>query len=128
MWCFVVFVMEPCVLERVLLVQVEDCTSCSLPLPFSSLAFFTHFLPSDFSSNERKHRDAFKTHSTEIFILQMMIKNFVFYAFSTFINEYAATEGPGHMCRVFGIVTLCGFTTCVPMCECYFCAKVQNER
>ncbi|KAF2793211.1 MFS general substrate transporter [Melanomma pulvis-pyrius CBS 109.77] len=67
--------------------------------------------------------DAFKRHSTEIFILQMMIKNFVFYAFSTFINDYAAKEGPGHMCKVFGIVTLCGFTTCVPM---YVFGKVNR--
>ncbi|KAF2178991.1 MFS general substrate transporter [Zopfia rhizophila CBS 207.26] len=59
--------------------------------------------------------DAFKKYSTEIFILQMMIKNFLFYAFSTFVNEWAAEKGPGEMCKVFGIVTLCGFTTCVPM-------------
>ncbi|KAF2262884.1 MFS general substrate transporter [Lojkania enalia] len=59
--------------------------------------------------------DAFKKYSTEIFILQMMIKNFLFYAFSTFVNEWAASDGPDHMTRVFGIVTVCGFTTCVPM-------------
>ncbi|KAF2640659.1 serine/threonine kinase 16 [Massarina eburnea CBS 473.64] len=59
--------------------------------------------------------DAFRAHSTQIFILQMMIKNFIFYAFSTFINDFAASQGPGHMARVFGTVTLCGFTTCVPM-------------
>jgi len=53
----------------------------------------------------------------------MMIKNFIFYAFSTFINEYAAKEGPAHMCKVFGIVTLCGFTTCVPM---YVFGKVNR--
>ncbi|PSN67779.1 MFS general substrate transporter [Corynespora cassiicola Philippines] len=67
--------------------------------------------------------DAFKKYSTEIFILQMMIKNFLFYAFSTFVNEYAAEKGPGHMCRVWGIVTLCGFTTCVPM---YIFGKVNR--
>jgi hypothetical protein len=61
--------------------------------------------------------DAFKSYSTEIFILQMMIKNFLFYAFSTFVNEFVSEHGPGHMCRVFGIVTLCGFTTCIPMCK-----------
>ncbi|KAF2463590.1 MFS general substrate transporter, partial [Lindgomyces ingoldianus] len=61
--------------------------------------------------------DAFKKYSTEIFILQMMIKNFLFYAFSTFINDWMAKKGPGNMCKVFGIVTLCGFTTCVPMCK-----------
>lgn len=58
----------------------------------------------------------------------MMIKNFVFYAFSTFINEYAAKEGPGHMCKVFGIVTLCGFTTCVPMCEYYLPEERGGKR
>ncbi|CAI6329017.1 unnamed protein product [Periconia digitata] len=59
--------------------------------------------------------DAFPAHSTEIFILQMMIKNFLFYAFSSFINEFAAEKGPAHMARVFGIATLAGFTTCIPM-------------
>jgi hypothetical protein len=47
----------------------------------------------------------------------MMIKNFLFYAFSTFINEFAAERGPGHMARVWGICTVCGFVTCVPMCK-----------
>ncbi|KAF1967348.1 MFS general substrate transporter [Bimuria novae-zelandiae CBS 107.79] len=59
--------------------------------------------------------DAFPTFATELFILQMMLKNFLFYAFSTFINEFVATRGPAHMCRVWGIVTVCGFVTCVPM-------------
>ncbi|KAJ4289662.1 hypothetical protein N0V90_010991 [Kalmusia sp. IMI 367209] len=45
--------------------------------------------------------DAFRPYATEIFILQMMIKNFLFYAFSTFINEFAAEKGPAHM-YVFG--------------------------
>ncbi|KAF2016396.1 MFS general substrate transporter [Aaosphaeria arxii CBS 175.79] len=67
--------------------------------------------------------DSFKSYSTEIFILQMMIKNFLFYAFSTFINEFAAKEGPGHMCRVFGIVTVCGFVSCIPM---YMFGKVNR--
>ncbi|KAF2878235.1 major facilitator superfamily domain-containing protein [Massariosphaeria phaeospora] len=66
--------------------------------------------------------DAFKPHATEIFILQMMIKNFLFYAFSTFVNEFAA-RGPGHMGRVFGTVTLCGFVACVPM---YVFGKVNR--
>lgn len=58
----------------------------------------------------------------------MMIKNFVFYAFSTFINDFAAEKGPGHMCRVFGIVTLCGFTTCVPMCKYSLRNKEQRRQ
>ena len=53
----------------------------------------------------------------------MMLKNFLFYAFSTFINEFAAREGPAHMCRVWGIVTVCGFVTCVPM---YVLGKVNR--
>lgn len=62
--------------------------------------------------------DAFRPYATELFILQMMVKNFLFYAFSTFVNDFAA--GPGgaaHMCQVWGIVTVCGFATCVPMCK-----------
>lgn len=47
----------------------------------------------------------------------MMIKNFLFYAFSTFINDFAAEKGPAHMCRTWGIITICGFTTCIPMCK-----------
>ena len=67
--------------------------------------------------------DAFRPYATELFILQMMIKNFLFYAFSTFINEFAASHGPDHMCKVWGIVTICGFATCVPM---YIFGKVNR--
>lgn len=67
--------------------------------------------------------DAFPAHATEIFILQMMMKNFLFYAFSSFINDFAARKGPAHMARVFGIATLAGFTTCVPM---YVFGKVNR--
>lgn len=61
--------------------------------------------------------DAFRPYATEIFILQMMLKNFLFYAFSTFINEFAASHGPAHMCKLWGIITVCGFISCIPMCE-----------
>ncbi|KAJ4347956.1 uncharacterized protein N0V89_009328 [Didymosphaeria variabile] len=43
--------------------------------------------------------DAFRPYATEIFILQMMIKNFLFYAFSTFINEFAAEHVFGKVNR-----------------------------
>lgn len=89
----------------------QDCTSCKR-LSLRSLYPKTDLLI--------LHRDAFRKYSTEIFILQMMIKNFLFYSFSTFINDFAAKKGPGHMCKVFGIVTLCGFTTCIPMCKSSF--------
>ncbi|KAF2727458.1 MFS transporter-like protein [Polyplosphaeria fusca] len=59
--------------------------------------------------------DAFRAHSTEIFVLQMMLKNFLFYAFSEFVNEWTAEKGPAEVTRVFGIVTLCGFVSCIPM-------------
>ncbi|OAG10928.1 serine/threonine kinase 16 [Paraphaeosphaeria sporulosa] len=68
--------------------------------------------------------DAFRPYATEIFILQMMIKNFLFYAFSTFINEFVAAHGPANMAKVWGIITVCGFVTCVPM---YMFGKVNRS-
>jgi hypothetical protein len=47
----------------------------------------------------------------------MMLKNFLFYALSTFVNNMAAREGPGQVFKIFGIVTLCLLTTCFPMCK-----------
>ncbi|KAF6809282.1 hypothetical protein CPLU01_15526 [Colletotrichum plurivorum] len=61
--------------------------------------------------------DTFPNHSNEIFILQMMVKNFLYYAFSTFINTWTTNEGAGTVFRVLGIVSLALFTTCVPMCK-----------
>lgn len=55
----------------------------------------------------------------------MMVKNFLFYAFSSFINDFAAEKGPAHMARVFGIATLAGFVTCVPM---YVFGKVNRVK
>lgn len=62
-------------------------------------------------------RDSFPRQATEIFILQMMLKNFMFYGFSTFINKWAATEGAGAVFRTFGITSLCLLATCIPMCK-----------
>ncbi|KAF6808860.1 hypothetical protein CMUS01_13806 [Colletotrichum musicola] len=59
--------------------------------------------------------DTFPNHSNEIFIFQMMVKNFLYYAFSTFINTWTTNEGAGTVFRVLGIVSLALFTTCVPM-------------
>lgn len=50
-------------------------------------------------------------------MLQMMLKNFLFYAFSTFINTWAAEAGGGEVFRVFGIVSLVLIALCIPMCE-----------
>lgn len=47
----------------------------------------------------------------------MMLKNFLFYAFSTFINTWAAEKGGGEVFRVFGITSLALMTLCIPMCK-----------
>lgn len=62
-------------------------------------------------------RDSFPNQATEIFILQMMLKNFLFYGFSTFINKWAAEEGAGYVFQTFGITSLCLIATCIPMCK-----------
>lgn len=61
--------------------------------------------------------DSFPRSSTEVFILQMMIKNFLFYAFSTMMNSWAATAGPGVVFRTWGIVSICLLATTIPMCK-----------
>lgn len=50
-------------------------------------------------------------------MLQMMLKNFLFYAFSTFINTWAGEAGGGEVFRVFGIVSLVLIALCIPMCK-----------
>lgn len=47
----------------------------------------------------------------------MMIKNFLFYAFSTMMNEWAAEDGPGMVFRTWGIVSICLLATTIPMCK-----------
>ncbi|KAH8909368.1 MFS general substrate transporter [Coniochaeta sp. PMI_546] len=68
--------------------------------------------------------DSFPKQSTEIFILQMMLKNFPFYAFSTFINKWTAEDGAGFVFRTWGIVSLCLLATCIPM---YIFGKVNRR-
>jgi hypothetical protein len=65
-------------------------------------------------------RDSFPRQATEIFILQMMLKNFLFYGFSTFINTWTATDGAGTVFRTWGITSLCMLATCIPMCKFIF--------
>lgn len=52
-----------------------------------------------------------------MFVLQMMLKNFLFYAFSTFINTWTAEKGGGEVFRVFGIASLALMALCIPMCK-----------
>ncbi|KAJ5513438.1 hypothetical protein N7463_002990 [Penicillium fimorum] len=51
--------------------------------------------------------DAFRENSTEIFILLMTAKNFIFYGFSQVINTWAEEKGPSDVLKTFGIITLC---------------------
>ncbi|KAG6368586.1 hypothetical protein INS49_002799 [Diaporthe citri] len=68
--------------------------------------------------------DSFPRQSTEVFVLQMMLKNFLFYAFSTFINTWAGEAGGGEVFRVFGIVSLVLIALCIPM---YIFGKVNRK-
>lgn len=61
--------------------------------------------------------DSFPADATEIFILQMLAKNLLFYGFSTFINSWTAVKGPGAVFRTYGIVTICLSLTSVAMCK-----------
>ncbi|KAJ5383809.1 hypothetical protein N7517_001720 [Penicillium concentricum] len=51
--------------------------------------------------------DAFRENSTEIFILLMTAKNFIFYGFSQVINTWAEEKGPSDVLKTFGIITMC---------------------
>jgi hypothetical protein len=46
--------------------------------------------------------DAYRDMSSEIFIMNMVFKNFLFYAFSYFVNDWTAKEGPAKVFYVFG--------------------------
>ncbi|KAL1879155.1 hypothetical protein Daus18300_001734 [Diaporthe australafricana] len=68
--------------------------------------------------------DSFPRQSTEVFVLQMMLKNFLFYAFSTFINTWAGEAGGGEVFKVFGIVSLVLIALCIPM---YIFGKLNRK-
>ncbi|KGO61942.1 Major facilitator superfamily domain, general substrate transporter [Penicillium expansum] len=51
--------------------------------------------------------DAFRENSTEIFILLMTAKNFIFYGFSQVMNTWAEEKDPSDVLRTFGIITMC---------------------
>ncbi|KAK5462863.1 hypothetical protein LTS15_002575 [Exophiala xenobiotica] len=59
--------------------------------------------------------DAYRDMSNEIFIAGMMLKNFVFYGFSYFVNNWTATAGPAHVFYVFGGVAFALMATMPPM-------------
>jgi MFS family permease len=46
--------------------------------------------------------DAYRDMNNEIFIMGMLVKNFLLYGFTYFINNWLATTGPQHVFFVFG--------------------------
>jgi hypothetical protein len=62
-------------------------------------------------------RDAFRKYATEIFILQMMTKNLLFFMFSKFINAWEVNAGAGYIFEVFGIISMVLLVTSIPMCR-----------
>ena len=62
-------------------------------------------------------RDAFRKYATEIFILQMMTKNLLFFMFSKFINAWELNAGAGYIFEVFGIISMVLLVTSIPMCK-----------
>jgi MFS family permease len=46
--------------------------------------------------------DAYRDISSEVFIMNMVFKNFLFYGFSYFVNNWTATDGPAEVFYVFG--------------------------
>ncbi|KAF2201000.1 MFS general substrate transporter [Delitschia confertaspora ATCC 74209] len=46
--------------------------------------------------------DAFRSMSSELFIMNMVSKNLVMYGFSTFVNEWMREEGPVRVFSIFG--------------------------
>ena len=59
--------------------------------------------------------DAYRDMSTEIFIASMVFKNFLFYSFSYFVNEWTATSGPAEVFYVFGGVAFALTLTTIPI-------------
>ncbi|CZR69722.1 related to transporter protein HOL1 [Phialocephala subalpina] len=50
--------------------------------------------------------DAFRNQSNEIFIMNMLFKNFMFYGLSNFANNWVADKGPEQIMYVFGGTTI----------------------
>lgn len=59
--------------------------------------------------------DCFRPMSSEIFIASMMVKNFLFYGYSYFINDWVAERGPRLPFFVFGGISLFILLTTIPM-------------
>jgi hypothetical protein len=59
--------------------------------------------------------DAYRDLSSEMFISNMMFKNFLFYGYSYFVNNWAASAGPGQVFYVWGGMTFALALTTIPL-------------
>lgn len=59
--------------------------------------------------------DAYRDMYIEIFIVGMLVKNFLLYGFTYFINNWLATTGPRHVFFIFGTMGL-GVMAGLPLC------------
>lgn len=59
--------------------------------------------------------DAYRDMSNEIFIAGMVFKNFLFYGFSYFVNDWTATAGPAEVFYVFGGVVFALTLSTIPL-------------
>lgn len=58
--------------------------------------------------------DAFRDMSSEIFIMNMVFKNLLFYGFSYFVNDWTETDGPGLIFYVFGAIAFAMTLSTIP--------------
>ncbi|GAB7340414.1 hypothetical protein MBLNU457_6848t1 [Dothideomycetes sp. NU457] len=59
--------------------------------------------------------DAFRNLSSEMFIMNMLFKNFMFYAFSNFANNWVVAKGPAEIMYVFGGTSLFMSLAAIPV-------------
>lgn len=59
--------------------------------------------------------DAYRELSSEMFISNMMFKNFLFYGYSYFVNSWTATAGPGEVFYVLAGIIFALVLTTLPL-------------
>ncbi|OQV05082.1 hypothetical protein CLAIMM_09875 [Cladophialophora immunda] len=59
--------------------------------------------------------DAYRKISVEVFIISMVVKNFLFFGFSFFLNDWVAAWGPRKFFNAIGGIQLALYLTVIPM-------------
>jgi len=59
--------------------------------------------------------DAYRELSSEIFIMSMVTKNFLFYGMTFFVNNWVAAAGPRNMFNVFGAIAVVMYSGAFPL-------------